>query len=785
MVGVRWYYYFALGLCVCLYHLGNLNGLQAQTTKDYNFKISALLATGSRVAEHRAITGDDNGGIAASASQIFYTGANSSGGFALDDLSGGFALGNKQNAWVSDLATEIIYSLANGNAPLTNSGTATALVIHDGATGGPTTNVILLSQAIVMNVGSGIFSGYHRMVVHNGSRVYTIAVPSGEVTDLGAMTMPTHVTSKNWAFWGVAEFFDGNLYLAYVYNHRGIVRTRVPDGTTETIALFSDLGNMACFTVSIPRNRWYFHHAVASQFGGNQETIGYADAILDISQPTVPPEITMQPTNATVFWGTTAQFSVSAMGSVPLLYQWRWQGTNLAAETNASLNVTAFPENEGAYSVLISNACGSITSRLAQLTVQIVPPAILEQPASRTNLLGGTAQFSVVATSLPPAMLQWRREGIPLDRATNTMLLLTNVTLQDSGNYSLTVSNAFGVTLSSNALLSVVTLRKDSFKIVELRTSGAQVVDHFAVTGDDRGGIAISGSRVFLSGDAFTGGYLLSNLSDGIQLTGVVDGLVCDLSTATAYALAPVPVPYEPNGVLITELQELHGDTGLPTGKHIALSLPVPVGSTGVGVFSGWGQVVIHNRTNVYSIALPSGTVTDLGTMPMPTHQASDSWAFWGVAEYFSNAVHLVFTRGSRIERVRVPDGAGSVVANFNDLADMASFTISPAHNRWYFHYEGAGQFGGINETLGFAEAVFELGLVFPAHRMNIDPMTNGLQMSWPAAATGFTLESATSLASPAWESNAQPVTTNADKCVITIPMNTNHQFFRLRQTAP
>ena len=37
----------------------------------------------------------------------------------------------------------------------------------------------------------------------------------------------------------------------------------------------------------------------------------------------------------------------------------------------------------------------------------------------------------------------------------------------------------------------------------------------------------------------------------------------------------------------------------------------------------------------------------------------------------------------------------------------MASFTVSLSRNRWYFHYEGSGQFGGTSETLGYADAAF------------------------------------------------------------------------------
>jgi hypothetical protein len=51
------------------------------------FKITGLSSTGANVIEHNFVTGDDRGGIALSASQVFYTGDNSTGRFSSTDLN--------------------------------------------------------------------------------------------------------------------------------------------------------------------------------------------------------------------------------------------------------------------------------------------------------------------------------------------------------------------------------------------------------------------------------------------------------------------------------------------------------------------------------------------------------------------------------------------------------------------------------------------------------------------------------------------------------------------------
>ncbi|PYJ02943.1 MAG: hypothetical protein DME25_14340, partial [Verrucomicrobia bacterium] len=94
-----------------------------------------------------------------------------------------------------------------------------------------------------------------------------IEMPSGLVVDLGPMDAFTHqYSSGNWAYWGVAEFFSGSIWLVYVRDYQTIVRRRVPDGATLAVATFNSLSQMASITLSLPFNRWYFHHPYSSQF---------------------------------------------------------------------------------------------------------------------------------------------------------------------------------------------------------------------------------------------------------------------------------------------------------------------------------------------------------------------------------------------------------------------------------------------------------------------------------------------------------------------------------------
>jgi hypothetical protein len=75
-----------------------------------------------------------------------------------------------------------------------------------------------------------------------------------------------------------------------------------------------------------------------------------------------------------------ARFSVSAYGSVPLTYQWKKNGVNIADATKSSLTITnTVAGDAGNYSVGVSNSLGGLVSSSAALTVLPVPtspPAI-------------------------------------------------------------------------------------------------------------------------------------------------------------------------------------------------------------------------------------------------------------------------------------------------------------------------------------------------------------------------------------------------------------------------
>ena len=84
----------------------------------------------------------------------------------------------------------------------------------------------------------------------------------------------------------------------------------------------------------------------------------------------LPPQIVIQPSSQLVTPGVNVTFSVSAIGTPSLHYQWQLNNTNLIGATNTTLALNNVqPTNTGNYLVVVTNAFGTATSTTARLLV--------------------------------------------------------------------------------------------------------------------------------------------------------------------------------------------------------------------------------------------------------------------------------------------------------------------------------------------------------------------------------------------------------------------------------
>jgi hypothetical protein len=270
-----------------------------------------------------------------------------------------------------------------------------------------------------------------------------------------------------------------------------------------------------------------------------------------------------------------------------------------------------------------------------------------------------------------------------------------------------------------------------TFQVNSLGTTNASAIEHNYVTGDDRGSMAVTGSAVYYSGDAATGRFNSNALNTSASLTRR-DGIFANIHGGALYSFgtnASTPFAHSfAGGFTLSHLLALDANAN-PTGASVALSKAITFSQgQSNGVFVGYDSVLVFKNSSggnyggdstvtgeVLKIDIASGAVTSLGNRTLEA-AGVENWAFYGVAEYFGGQDYIAYANDANgsyptdaIVRTRVADGVTSTIASFNGLSDLGTFGVAPTLNRWYFHYEGNGQFRSGDETIGFADASFTI----------------------------------------------------------------------------
>ncbi|MDO9512401.1 MAG: immunoglobulin domain-containing protein, partial [Bacteroidales bacterium] len=167
----------------------------------------------------------------------------------------------------------------------------------------------------------------------------------------------------------------------------------------------------------------------------------------------ISPVITVQPQHKSSCIGNSHTFSVTVTGD-SLNYQWKRNGVNIPGAIASTYTVNPVSlANTGTYQVVITNTCGTVSSNIVNLTVNIVP-VITQQPVNKSSCLGNSHTFSVIATG-DSLNYQWRRNGVDIAGATFSTITINPVTLGNTGAYTCYVYNTCGNQLSNVANLSV------------------------------------------------------------------------------------------------------------------------------------------------------------------------------------------------------------------------------------------------------------------------------------------------------------------------------------------
>ncbi len=170
---------------------------------------------------------------------------------------------------------------------------------------------------------------------------------------------------------------------------------------------FRDEGQFSGVTATVhyPADDPTWTESVRQDYGGSLTWVPYGDL----------PEITEQPSDASVTEGGEVAFAVTSPGA-GLTYQWQyskddgaaWTDCSAAGHDSATFSFTAKASMNGRlYRCKVTNSVGSVTSDSARLTVNCALPEITSHPADATVPACTAVQFTAAARGTGLAY-QWQ-----------------------------------------------------------------------------------------------------------------------------------------------------------------------------------------------------------------------------------------------------------------------------------------------------------------------------------------------------------------------------------------
>jgi hypothetical protein len=298
----------------------------------------------------------------------------------------------------------------------------------------------------------------------------------------------------------------------------------------------------------------------------------------------------------------------------------------------------------------------------------------------------------------------------------------------------------------------------------------ARVVDHSPSGSFDA---SISSLAVDLSGNIVICGYLSEGTSDFGGAT-VFPGSTGHSQSAGDFYIAK----YKPNGDLdwvqlgyaMTIALDSHGDI------YFSFSWATE-GLTGIGKLSSEGALL---WSKTFSNGYPGGITVDAQDQPVFTgefldpatfdtitfHARSAFWSDFFVAKTDPQgniqwAISGGGTEYDRGERV-ICDSLGNVFVTASIRKDIGSFdgiTLVPQ---------------------SASETTMVVAKLAQKPPLRIVRSAQNISLAWPAKATKYVLEAATSLPAVSWDTVTNTPTVTATNCSVQLPLNGNARFFRL-----
>jgi hypothetical protein len=349
---------------------------------------------------------------------------------------------------------------------------------------------------------------------------------------------------------------------------------------------------------------------------GSCGTVTSAAAALTVNTTT---GITTQPAAAqTVCAGSGVTFTVAATGTA-LSYQWKKAGADITGATSATYTIASATAGDAAtYTVVITGACGTVTSANAVLTVNAVT-AIGTQPATQAVCSGSAATFTVAATGTGLSY-QWKKNGTDITGATAATYSIAAATAADAATYTVVVTGTCGTVTSASAVLTV-----NAITAISTQPAAAQTV--CAGSGAT---FTVAATGVGLTYQWKKAGVNIAGATAATYMIGATSA--ADAATYTVTVTGTCGTVTSANAVLAVNAATVIGTQPAVQAVCAGAAASFSVAATGTGLSFQWkknGTDIAGATINSYSIAsvtaadVASYTVVVTGTCGTITSSAA------------------------------------------------------------------------------------------------------------------------------------------------------------------
>ncbi len=240
------------------------------------------------------------------------------------------------------------------------------------------------------------------------------------------------------------------------------------NGTVGTTAIWQTDAAWATRTVTgLATGTGYTFQEKARYSGSVTQATSFGAGATITAGGAAPPKITLQPSATNLCAGGTATFQVAATGTGTLTYQWQKNQANLSdgghysGTATTTLTVSSVDANDAAnYRCVVTDANGSTASSEAALALKTAT-TITQHPANASVVVGGTTNFTVVATGDGTLTYQWQKNQANLNNGghysgcTTATLTISNADTNDAASYRCVVTAGCGSSTSFQGALTV------------------------------------------------------------------------------------------------------------------------------------------------------------------------------------------------------------------------------------------------------------------------------------------------------------------------------------------